>query len=85
MNLGAIDQDNYIWTSTGAGVTWTPQAAAGARQWTSIASSNDGMTLAAVAYFGDIYTSADGGVTCTFSSAKGALGNNGNWFGLASA
>ena len=46
--------------------------------------SNDSMTLAAVAYFGAIYTSADVGVTWTVSLANGAPGNNGNWSGLAS-
>jgi hypothetical protein len=48
----------------GVGV-WTPQTGSGSRQWYSITSSSDGTKLAAVGYYGQIYTSTDGGVNWT--------------------
>jgi hypothetical protein len=51
-------------------MTWTersveidPATGNGSRSWTGIASSNDGMKLAAVCYWGYIYTSTDGGAS----------------------
>jgi hypothetical protein len=55
----------YIYTSTDSGLTWILQANAPLAQWRSIASSNDGTKLLAVAYAGQIYTSTDSGVTWT--------------------
>ena len=49
-----------------AGATWTVQSGAPASDWRAITSSADGTKLAAVVgYFGQIYTSADTGVTWT--------------------
>jgi len=68
-----------IYTSTNSGVTWTLTSApitwntnGSAVFWFSIASSADGMRLAAVLYQGGIYTSTDGGVTWTQSGAPTA-------------
>ncbi len=47
------------------GAQWTVRSAAGTRSWTGIASSADGMKLAACAFGGQIQTSTDGGVTWT--------------------
>lgn len=41
------------------GVSWVPQAAAGARAWTALASSGDGRRLAAAVSQGYLYTSND--------------------------
>ncbi|MBK8038934.1 MAG: hypothetical protein IPK22_17655 [Verrucomicrobiaceae bacterium] len=49
---------------------WTPQTAAGIHNWTSITSSADGSMLAALGD-GQIYTSADAGVTWTAQTSAG--------------
>ncbi|WP_146854713.1 MBG domain-containing protein [Brevifollis gellanilyticus] len=48
-----------------AGAVWKVQPNAGRREWVSIASSADGMKLAAVAYLGQIHTSTDSGESWT--------------------
>jgi hypothetical protein len=63
----ASGSDGPIYTSTNAGVTWTPRGPVA--QWYGIAASADGMRLAAVVYGGGIYTSTNGGATWTQSSA----------------
>jgi photosystem II stability/assembly factor-like uncharacterized protein len=51
-----------IYTSTDSGISWTERKSAGQRQWETVASSDDGMTLIAGGY-GFLYTSSDGGET----------------------
>jgi hypothetical protein len=63
----ATGSEGLIYTSTNAGVTWTPRGSAAL--WTSIASSADGSRLAAVVYGGGIFTSTNGGATWTPSGA----------------
>ncbi len=43
----------YISTSTDLGNTWVVRTGAGRRNWQSIASSSDGLKLAAAAYIGN--------------------------------
>ena len=61
-----------------AGETWTARAS-GTRNWRSIASSANGMKLAAVGPNDQIYTSTDAGVTWT------ARESNRSWFSIASS
>ena len=70
--VGASDGNTtpYMYTSSNAGVTWTPQPASnsiiqdGLGWWiTSIASSADGVKLVGIAAGDYIYTSTDSGVT----------------------
>jgi hypothetical protein len=49
--------NDFIYTSTDSGVTWTEQTGSGSRFWTRIASSADGGLLAATVGGGQIYTS----------------------------
>jgi hypothetical protein len=51
---------------------WTDQATAGSEYWHSIASSSDGTHLAAVVYYGDIWTSTNSGASWTDQSAAGS-------------
>ena len=55
-------------------MTWTERTGAGALRWTSIASSSDGMRLAAVDFnsSGYIYTSTDRGATWTKREGAGS-------------
>jgi hypothetical protein len=53
----------YIWTSGNTGLTWTKQSDTGPQLWRSIASSADGVLLAACTSPGYIWTSANAGVT----------------------
>jgi len=62
-----------------AGYQW-PQSCAPSTNWTSIASSADGVRLAAVVSGGAIYTSTNSGVTWTQSSAPST-----NWYSIASS
>ncbi len=66
-------------TSTDSGVTWIVSASSPSRSWTSVASSSDGTKLVAVAYYGQIYTSTDSGVTWT------ACESSRNWWAVASS
>jgi hypothetical protein len=66
-----------IYTSSDAGVTWTPRESA--RSWWSVASSADGQRLVAMVYGGQIYTSSDAGVSWTArESAR-------SWWSVASS
>lgn len=59
----------------GYGPAYTAQLVAGQpRNWTALASSANGMKLAASVYDGSIYTSTDGGVTWTEQAAAGQRG-----------
>ena len=62
-NLVAVADGDFIYTSTDAGLTWTPHESA--RTWTSVASSSAGSNLIAVANGSEIYISADAGSTWT--------------------
>ena len=69
----------YIWTSSDSGYTWLQRTASGARVWTDIAGSSNGVNLVAVVFFGDyIYTSSDSGATWTQRATAA------NWRGAAS-
>jgi len=46
-----------------AGPTWVERTSAGTRDWHRLASSADGLKLAAAVLNGPIYTSHDGGVS----------------------
>ncbi len=48
MNLAAITQNGYIYTSTDGGDNWVERTGAGSREWMDIASSADGSKLFAV-------------------------------------
>jgi len=50
---------------------WTQQTASGQRDWRDIASSSDGMKLAAVVNDGYVYTSLDGGVSWNQKTTSG--------------
>lgn len=74
--------ESYILTSIDAGVTWTIRTSAGRRNWSSIAISADGLSLAAtVGNGGYIYTSIDGGVTWTERSGAGSR----YWYSITSS
>ena len=64
-----------IYTSVDSGATWIerPAVADGAGTWLDLASSADGMKLAASAYYGRIHTSTDGGATWTRRAAGGII------------
>ena len=79
----AGENDGYIYTSTDSGSTWTqrsPVPASTPRNWQSIASSSDGINLAAVARDGVIYTSSDSGVNWTLQTGTTPR----NWVGITS-
>lgn len=56
---------------SGSSASWTRQHNSGARNWTDIASSDDGVKLVAVHSSGYIYTSSDSGVTWTERTNSG--------------
>ena len=58
----------HIHTSSDSGLTWAVTSAPAAR-WMSVASSLDGLKLAAVVWSGGIYVSTDRGGTWTLTSA----------------
>jgi len=51
-NLHDQNTGGYIYTSTDSGVNWTEQTSVGIRNWASIASSSDGLKLAACVGYG---------------------------------
>ena len=67
----ATVEDDTVFTSSDAGVTWTAQANSGSRKWSAVASSADGNKLVATATGGRIYTSANAGATWTERAADG--------------
>jgi photosystem II stability/assembly factor-like uncharacterized protein len=67
-----------IWTSSDSGYTWLERTTSGARAWTGIAGSSDGVKLVAVADSNYIYTSTDSGATWTQRATSGG------WRGAAS-
>lgn len=60
-----------------SGAVWTPRDST--RTWQAVASSADGTKLAAVVFFGSIYTSTDSGATWT------PRANSQNWSSIASS
>ncbi len=72
--LVAAKCNGYIYTSSDGGATWTAHTGPGTGQWTSAASSADGMTLA-VANPGSlkVWVSSDGGTTWK-AALSGAIG-----------
>ncbi|KWT84107.1 InlB B-repeat-containing protein [Candidatus Magnetominusculus xianensis] len=67
-------------TTYTCGYTWTEQTNSGQRYWWKVASSDDGVHLAAIEYNGYIYTSSDNGTTWTQT-------NSGQrpWYAIASS
>lgn len=64
-----------------ANLTWTERTSAGQRNWKSVASSSDGMKLAAAVASGYIYTSTDGGATWTERTSAGSRA----WYHIVSS
>lgn len=60
---------------------WTERTSSGSRNWSSIASSNNGAKLAAAVNDGYVYTSTDSGVTWTERTAAGSE----YWVSIASS
>ena len=58
---------------------WVEQTGAGSRDWRGIAMSSDGTKLAAVVYYGYIYTSSDSGVAWVERTNAGTR----YWWGIA--
>lgn len=70
----AYQQIGSIWTSQDRGVTWVERTSAGVRQWKDVASSGDGLKMAAAVVGGSLWTSTDGGATWT--ECAGTLGQS---------
>ena len=70
--ISAVASNGYVYTSTDRGNAWTERTSAGSRNWRGVASSADGVYLAAVADNEQIYISTDSGVTW---SAKASVKN----------
>lgn len=76
--LAAVN-NQYVFTSTDSGATWTQRVVPGATHgFRTVAISSDGSMLAAadnyrdVTIFGNIYTSPDGGLTWTLQTGAGS-------------
>ena len=67
---------DYIYTSSDFGTTWTKRESAGNRYWNAVASSSDGTILIATETYdnnpGYIYTSSDSGATWTQQAGVGS-------------
>jgi hypothetical protein len=72
---------NGIYTSTNSGYTWTLTSAPNNNYWQGVASSADGVNLAAAQNVGGIYTSTNSGATWTQQTNAPNLG----WNGVASS
>ena len=70
-----------IYTSTDSGVTWTSNNVPSLQEWWSVASSADGVNLAAVVSDGGIYTSTNSGATWTLCTNA----PNEYWYSIASS
>lgn len=70
---GTSGEGGYIYISTDGGTSWTPQLAAGARKWRTLASSSDLTTLiASINNSSDyVYLSNDGGASWSGQTAIG--------------
>ena len=60
-SLGGSTKNGYIYTSSDGGANWTLRNSAGTRNWSSVAISDDGLTIYASENPGGIYKSVDGG------------------------
>jgi hypothetical protein len=69
----------YIYTSTDAGITWVERLNSGSRNWTSVASSANGLYLFAVADLNFVYVSSNSGVSWTATQTSATV----NWSGIA--
>jgi hypothetical protein len=64
MGGGSLDTNTgFIYTSVDGGTTWSQRAFR--TNWSGVASSGDGLKLAAAAYGGNLFTSTDGGTNWT--------------------
>lgn len=64
VKLAIAVQNDYVYTSINSGGSWTKQTNSGARVWSGITSSSDGVKLAAsVSSDTHVYTSTDSGAT----------------------
>ncbi len=72
-----------------SGYTWTDMSTGNSaitgKGWQSVASSSSGSHLAAVAFGGDIFTSANSGATWTDVSTGNSAITNQNWLSVASS
>ncbi|MBF0555496.1 MAG: exo-alpha-sialidase [Nitrospirae bacterium] len=68
-------------TSYNCGYTWTEQTSSGQRYWWKIASSRDGVHMAAAEYNGYIYTSSDNGTTWVQQTKSGQRA----WYSITSS
>jgi photosystem II stability/assembly factor-like uncharacterized protein len=66
--LVAVSAPGYVYTSNDSGEIWTPQTSAGLRNWSAVASSEDGLKVIAGDRYGYIFTSNNGGMTWTQQS-----------------
>jgi photosystem II stability/assembly factor-like uncharacterized protein len=78
-NRLAATSDHYVYTSADGGLTWETHSPSGS--WIGIASSSNGLKLAAGLNGGLIYTSTDGGQSWTPQSNSGSH----SWYGIASS
>ena len=83
--LAAIANGDYIYTSSDAGVTWTPRTTSfGSKYWSVISSSADGRKLVAIVSGHESYISSDYGVTWATTTVP--CGNTyNNWSSIASS
>lgn len=72
-SLGGSTKNGYIYTSSDSGVNWTLRSNAGTRNWSSVAISDDGLTIYASDNVG-IYKSINGGNSWVKTAAP-----NGSW------
>ena len=77
--LAACVYDDYIYTSSNFGDSWTKQTSLGQNGWSGITSSSDGTKLAACADNNYVYTSTDSGVTWIQQNSSGY------WSGITSS
>ncbi len=77
----AAGGSEYLYYSTNTGANWTAATDAGTHNWVGVASSSDGVKLAAVANGGYIYTSTNSGVNWTQRTGSGSR----SWRAIASS
>ena len=79
--LIAAADDDYLYTSTDSGISWTPRESS--RAWYCTASSFDGVKLVAVVKLQYVYTSTDSGVT--WAPRLRVTDTGRNWYSVASS
>ena len=83
--LVALAGDDYVYTSTNSGESWTQRSPAGAgviKRWRTVASSADGTKLVIAADNDYVYTSTDSGATWT---PRDPAGETKVWYSVASS